>query len=42
MDLAGFLPFFSKLDKAQQEWLTNSVETMTVKAGTVVQNGSLD
>ena len=42
MDLAGFLPFFSKLDKAQQERLTNSVETMTVKAGTVVHNGSLD
>ena len=42
MDLADFLPFFSKLDKAQQERLTNSVETMTVKAGTVVHNGSLD
>ena len=42
MDLADYLPFFSKLTPQQQGLLTNSVEPLEVKAGTVVHNGSLD
>ena len=42
MDLAEYLPFFSKLSPQQQAHLTDSVEPLEAKAGTVVHNGSLD
>ena len=42
MDLAEYLPFFSKLTPQQQGLLTDSVEPLEAKAGTVVHNGSLD
>ena len=42
MDLAEYLPFFSKLPPRQQQALTDSVEPMQVKAGTIVHNGHLD
>ena len=42
MDLAEYLPFFPKLSPQQQGLLTDSVEPLEAKAGTVVHNGSLD
>ena len=42
MDLAEYLPFFPKLSPRQQGLLTDSVEPLEAKAGTVVHNGSLD
>ena len=42
MNLAEYLPFFSKLSPQQQQTLVNSVESMEAKAGTIVHNGSLD
>lgn len=42
MDFAEYLPFYSKLSPQQQRQLSDSVEPMEAKAGTVVHNGSLD
>ena len=42
MDLAEYLPFFSKLSPKQQQTLVDSVEPMEAKAGTIVHNGHLD
>ena len=42
MDLAEYLPFFSKLSPQQQQILMDSVEPMEARAGTIVHNGSLD
>ena len=42
MDLAEYLPFFSKLSPQQQQTLMDSVEPMEARAGTIVHNGSLD
>ena len=42
MDLAEYLPFFSKLSPNQQQTLVDSVEPMEAKAGTIVHNGHLD
>ena len=42
MNLAEYLPFFSKLSPQQQQTLVDSVESMEAKAGTIVHNGSLD
>ena len=42
MDLAEYLPFYPKLSPQQQQALTDSVEPMQAKAGTVVHNGHLD
>ena len=42
MDLSQFFPFWNKLTKAQQERLADVCHPMTVKAGTVVHNGSMD
>ena len=42
MDLAEYLPFFTKLSPRQQQTLIDSVEPMEAKAGSVVHNGHLD
>ena len=42
MDLAEYLPFFTKLSPRQQQTLMDSVEPMEAKAGSVVHNGHLD
>ena len=42
MDLASYLPFWSKLTPQQQQRLSDSVEPMEAKSGSVVHNGSLD
>ena len=42
MDLAEYLPFFSKLSPQQRQTLLDSVEPMEAKAGTIVHNGHLD
>ena len=42
MDLAEDLPFYPQLSPQQQQALTDSVEPMQAKAGTVVHNGHLD
>ena len=42
MDLAEYLPFLPKLSSQQQRQLSDSVEPMEAKAGSIVHNGSLD
>ncbi len=42
MELSDFFPFWNKLSVAQQDKLTEMAQPMSVKAGTVVHNGSMD
>ena len=42
MDLSVYFPIWDKLLPAQQELLTNSAVSRTVKKGTVIHSGSMD
>ena len=42
MDLANYFPIWNKLTTEQQQRLLGVTHPMTVKAGTVVHNGSMD
>ena len=42
MDFANYFPIWNKLTASHQERLTNSAELLRAKAGTVVNNGSMD
>ena len=42
MDLSAYFPIWDKLLPAQQEMLTNSAVSRTVKKGTVIHSGSMD
>ena len=42
MDLSAYFPTWDKLLPAQQEMLTNSAVSRTVKKGTVIHSGSMD
>ena len=42
MELSDFFPFWNKLSDTQKDKLTEMAQPMSVKAGTVVHNGSMD
>ena len=42
MNLSVYFPIWDKLLPAQQEMLTNSAVSRTVKKGTVIHSGSMD
>ena len=42
MELSDFFPFWNKLSDAQKDKLAEMAHPMSVKAGTVIHNGSMD
>lgn len=42
MDFAEYFPIWDKLTSPQQQRLSSAAETLRVKAGTVIHNGSMD